>query len=82
MHYKFVFALVSAAAVAAVDNPADVASSGATTPVAGKDYIADEVCQWFGTAPFCKGACPDQWRFVQKAKLNCWSGIKVYCCRQ
>ncbi|KAM0744909.1 hypothetical protein ACQRIT_000293 [Beauveria bassiana] len=87
MHYKFVFALVSAVAVTAVvvvpkDESADAASSGTTTPVAGKDYFADETCLWFGTAPFCQGSCPAGWRLIQRERLNCWRGAKVYCCRQ
>ncbi|KAF1735880.1 hypothetical protein CRV24_004808 [Beauveria bassiana] len=64
------------------DDSADAASSGTTTPVAGKDYFADEDCRWYGTAPICEGSCPPGWRFVQREKLNCWTGRKVYCCRQ
>ncbi|EJP62475.1 uncharacterized protein BBA_08559 [Beauveria bassiana ARSEF 2860] len=86
MHCKLVLALFSAATVAAVvvpkDDSADAASSGTTTPVAGKDYFADEDCRWYGTAPICEGSCPPGWRFVQREKLNCWTGRKVYCCRQ
>ncbi|XP_066287534.1 uncharacterized protein [Branchiostoma lanceolatum] len=42
-------------------------------------------CDWYGTAPFCDGSCPN----VRKAAVEwskcgdgrcCWTGQKVKCC--
>lgn len=54
-------------------------------------------CQWFGTAPFCEGECPVDWTNTQQRKYanvneapsglkdsfgaECWSGQKVWCCK-
>lgn len=51
-------------------------------------------CQWNGTAPFCRGSCPDGWlskaaskdgkgmgRFAQHFGAPCVTGLKALCCR-
>ncbi|KYK58539.1 hypothetical protein DCS_05556 [Drechmeria coniospora] len=41
-------------------------------------------CQWFGTAPFCDGTCPDGWRAHHGDPSGdgdkCLTGHKTYCC--
>ncbi|KAI0327666.1 hypothetical protein GY45DRAFT_1327313 [Cubamyces sp. BRFM 1775] len=43
-------------------------------------------CFWSGTAPFCAGSCPagyvDCGRDGCGDGACCWTGIKVYCCRE
>jgi hypothetical protein len=39
-----------------------------------------EDCQWYGTAPFCDGSCPDDRYQVRRARGKCITGHKVYCC--
>ncbi|KAJ8119349.1 hypothetical protein ONZ43_g3682 [Nemania bipapillata] len=44
-----------------------------------------EVCFWSGTAPFCEGACPNNWSEKKKDKCGdgscCVTGKKSQCCR-
>ena len=44
-----------------------------------------ESCNWFGTAPFCKGRCPAGFRSslvsTRGDGAKCVTGHKVYCCQ-
>ncbi|KAI0332544.1 hypothetical protein GY45DRAFT_1335441 [Cubamyces sp. BRFM 1775] len=63
-------------------SPAPIESS-----LVGNDTALDvSPCYWDGTAPFCAGSCPagyvDCGRDACGDGACCWTGIKVYCCRE
>ncbi|KAL0947316.1 hypothetical protein HGRIS_013435 [Hohenbuehelia grisea] len=42
-------------------------------------------CYWDGTAPFCAGSCPPGYTEENRGSCGdgacCWTGYKVYCCK-
>ncbi|KAJ8475061.1 hypothetical protein ONZ51_g6815 [Trametes cubensis] len=58
------------------------------TPYDGASLSTLDVspCYWDGTAPFCAGSCPDGYVDCGRDSCGdgacCWTGIKVYCCRE
>jgi hypothetical protein len=45
-----------------------------------------KICNWFGTAPLCAGACPPGWTSEKRnaqgpaGSNKCLTGTKAYCC--
>lgn len=45
-------------------------------------------CEWYGTAPFCKGRCPREEGWIRFATSStgggrkCRTGSKALCCKQ
>ncbi|KAJ8475041.1 hypothetical protein ONZ51_g6820 [Trametes cubensis] len=89
----FAFAAgVNAAAVepgtdlATAISPFPVIDTALTNPDANLTSLEVSPCFWSGTAPFCAGACPagyvDCGRDGCGDGACCWTGIKVYCCRE
>lgn len=88
------FALAASVSAGAIE-PADVASAAVspapvtetalTGPSSGNELDVSP-CFWSGTSPFCAGSCPDGYVDCGRDSCGdgacCWTGIKVYCCRE
>ncbi|KAI0327671.1 hypothetical protein GY45DRAFT_1327319 [Cubamyces sp. BRFM 1775] len=80
------FVLAISVNAVAVDNAEETNSD--VTPFEGASLGTLEVspCYWDGTAPFCAGSCPDGYVDCGRDSCGdgacCWTGIKVYCCRE
>ena len=52
----------------------------------GAAAAAPSDCYWDGTAPFCAGSCPDGYTEENRGSVGdgaaCWTGYKVYCCKE
>ncbi|KAG1141979.1 hypothetical protein G6F37_007867 [Rhizopus arrhizus] len=58
--------------------------------------LVNAKCEWFGTAPWCRGECPAGWKYIDSGTYanhyadgtespygfgeECMIGKKVYCC--
>jgi hypothetical protein len=58
---------------------------GAPAGDADAKRASRSICQWFGTAPICRGVCPKGWTPMAYDKKGdgkkCFSGTKAKCCR-
>ncbi|KAF9449655.1 hypothetical protein P691DRAFT_667021 [Macrolepiota fuliginosa MF-IS2] len=69
---------------------ATLAASLLTTALADSEQVdqsevsAPPGCYYDGTAPFCAGSCPDNYRETDKDNCGdgacCWTGYKALCC--
>ncbi|KAI0662066.1 hypothetical protein C8Q70DRAFT_624973 [Cubamyces menziesii] len=76
------------AAAPGAASPSDANPTGNTTSEVYRtpqEFVVAINCFWFGTAPFCAGECPPDYRFAAGPSekgdgVRCTTGLKVYCC--
>ncbi|KAI0327667.1 hypothetical protein GY45DRAFT_1327315 [Cubamyces sp. BRFM 1775] len=61
-------------------------AAGAAESAGTEAGLDADPCFWSGTAPFCAGSCPVGYTECGRDSCGdgacCWTGYKVYCCRE